>query len=134
MVRCLSPELKQNWLACIRWLALARQHLIHRRKIYLGHEISYIYRNGTQKCYVLFEAGLFLPYLRELISNSEICRSFNDLSMVYAFNSPNIAGLISGASSRIQIQETIRSFRSFSQFDTSELYRDLLNFQQNRIP
>jgi len=76
----------------------------------------------------------YLPYLRELISNSEICRSFNDLSMVYAFNSPNIAGLISGASSRIQIQETIRSFRSFSQFDTSELYRDLLNFQQNRIP
>ena len=75
----------------------------------------------------------YLPYLRELISNSSDCRSLNDISMVYAFNSPHIAGLISGASSRNQIKETIQSFNSYSQFDTSKLYHDLLMIQENKV-
>lgn len=75
----------------------------------------------------------YLPYLRELISNSADCKSLNDLSMIYAFNSPYIEGMISGASSRNQIKETIRSFNSYSQFDTSKLYHDLLKFQQNLV-
>jgi len=70
-----------------------------------------------------------LTDLQSLISDSKICRSFNDVSMVYAINSPGISGIISGASSRKQMKETIESFNNLLQLDTSKLYRRLVEIR-----
>ena len=71
-----------------------------------------------------------LADLQSLISDYGICRSFNDVSMVYAINSPGISGIISGASSKKQIKETIDSFHNLLQGDTSTLYHRLLEIQK----
>ena len=73
----------------------------------------------------------YLVNLQILISNSKICNSFNDICMIYALNSPGLGGIISGTSSKGQIKETINSFKHVLPLDTSKLYHDLLNFQEN---